>query len=459
MLTARNVIAAVIAIAVISLISACVTLLKPAESNEYGGDSFGTHAHGQRALYEVLTDLGIPVERVVSPPTAVVDRQVTLVFWKPNFGLVQLEPAHLEKIAQWVKAGGRLVVSPDRASNINVLSAVTQQKSKSPGKSILEQLELPKVKMRAIDLVTDEAAEADADADAPKKRDDHSSRGYDRHRPVAEDLAELRDVLTRTDKRIATRQVTPRLTGSFANLEKSVQSLELPEKDIQVVTDAGPDAVGTITFDDHGTERILAADYRVGAGTVIVVGPSEIADNRTIAGSDNSVLALHLLAGPGLPVVFDEFYHGLTIRGNPLWLFTRPGYFAASLGLLALIGITIWRKAVFLGPPLEAVQKSRRAIGDYVEAMARFLNRGATSNRFLLGEIRGGVLHAIRQELRLPPGHEDVEELAAVLSRREPGRARELVEVVAAVDTALTGNKTCREQDAVRLMQGISNCL
>ena len=184
-----------------------------------------------------------------------------------------------------------------------------------------------------------------------------------------------------------------------------------------------------------------------------------IAENRLITRHDNSVLAVHLLAAPGRPVVFDEFYHGLTIRGNPLWLFTQRGYAATTLCLLTLIGLWIWREAVFLGPPLAPEAQSRRSIGEYVDAMARFLNRGRSSQAFLLREVRSGVLRAVRDELHLPPSRDHVDELAAVLARRDPRRARELVEAVGAVDAALSRNVVLKESVAVELFKRMSHCL
>ncbi|HTI50202.1 MAG TPA: hypothetical protein VL475_04595, partial [Planctomycetaceae bacterium] len=273
-----------------------------------------------------------------------------------------------------------------------------------------------------------------------------------------QDLKHLRELLTGSAKTIATRFVAVKGTGEFAAWLPASATLAIPERDLSIIQPGGPEPTGAITFDDGGTERILAAAYRIGEGEVVVVAAA-VAENRQIAQADNSVLMVRLLSSAGRPVVFDEFYHGLTLRGNPLWLFTRPGYAAATICLLILIGLWVWREAVFLGPPLEAAAKSRRTLGEYVEAMARFLNRGASSRPFLLREVREGALHAIRQELRLPPGREHVDELAAVLARRSPGRARDLIEAVADIDSALTAKHKCREQDAVRLMQRISHCL
>src|SRR5690242_11448349 len=113
-LTARNFVAIVIAIAVVSIVSACISLMQPPDSGGQGSDSYGTRFHGRRAMFEILAALGVPVERALAPPTAVIGREVTLVLWKPQADLVQLEPAYLATVAKWVESGGYVVVAPDR---------------------------------------------------------------------------------------------------------------------------------------------------------------------------------------------------------------------------------------------------------------------------------------------------------------------------------------------------------
>ena len=90
--------------------------------------------------------------------------------------------------------------------------------------------------------------------------------------------------------------------------------------------------------------------------------------------------------------------------------------------------------------------------------MARFLNRGRSSQAFLLREVRSGVLRAVRDELHLPASRVHVEELAAALARRDP-RARQLIEAMAAVDSALARNVVLKESVAVDLFKRMSHCL
>ena len=59
--------------------------------------------------------------------------------------------------------------------------------------------------------------------------------------------------------------------------------------------------------DPAGSEQVLAAVYHRGKGELVVVASPAIAENRLIAGHDNSVLAVQLLAVPGRPVVSTSF--------------------------------------------------------------------------------------------------------------------------------------------------------
>ena len=106
MLTARSVITATIVVAVISIVGACVTLLlKSPGSSQLGSDSYGTRANGFRAIHDVLDALGVTVERQLVPTANDSIADASLVLWRPLDSLVQTEPAHLNVIADWVRAG------------------------------------------------------------------------------------------------------------------------------------------------------------------------------------------------------------------------------------------------------------------------------------------------------------------------------------------------------------------
>jgi hypothetical protein len=186
-----------------------------------------------------------------------------------------------------------------------------------------------------------------------------------------------------------------------------------------------------------GQPQILAAIYPVGRGKIAVLADARLAQNALLGHDDNAVLIAHLLADSHRPVVFDEFYHGRTVRSNPLWLATRFPYNALSLSVLGVTLLVGWRAARALGPPIPKRERSRRTLAEYIEAMSRLLNRSRRPVPYLLGELRQGLLWRLRRELGLPPGDEKPEKLLQVLARRDPALAERLEQALQAIDQTL----------------------
>ena len=87
-----------------------------------------------------------------------------------------------------------------------------------------------------------------------------------------------------------------------------------------------------------------------------------------------------------------------------MWLLTQQPWLTCALVLLLSVSLWVWRQAVFPGPAREYQPPSRRTVLEYIEAMARLLQRARNSARFLLEEFRDGTLWKLRCELGLPPG-------------------------------------------------------
>ena len=462
MFTTRNVVVGVVATFISCLLWSVWSLMGPPDSGGLGGDSYGTRRHGLRALFDILTELQVPVERGLSPPTFFLERAVTLVFWKPEATLITREPTYLHAVGNWLHQGGRVVLAPGRPpeSDVEETSLFEKAKSADPPETIFQALHGPDIDVLSIELVASPVPIQEGSGKTATEKVSVVPSRKRRQSDWNDDLQRVQNLISGTKKLQPSRTVQVQASGSLSHLGNTVKSLELPVERLQVLDIKKSAPKGLLQFTDlNGKLQTLVAAYRVGRGELIVVGSAMIAENRLIAQQDNSVLTAELLAVAGRPVVMDEFYHGLTVRGNPLWLFTRPGYGVVVLGLLAVAGLWIWREAVFLGPPLAESIPGRRSIGEYVVAMALFLNKGKASRPFLLREVRRGVLQSVGRELGLPPGRENVDELAAVLLRRHPQRAGQLLAAVQDLDQALSQHVVVRESEAIRLLQGISRCL
>ena len=453
MLTARSVVITTIVVAVVSVIAATVSLLGSPDNGGFGGDTYGTRAHGQRAFYEILRELNVPVERQLVPPTTALDRQVTLVFWSSHRNLVSLEPAYLQSVARWVRRGGRVVVAPasEGASSFNP-SMLQGLGSPTSVESVLDALGLGGV---GTETVYVGGSLAGAPVASPRGR-------FPVGPPSKTSLEPIRNIVKQvfSPEKVATLTIKVQAGGDLSYLDGLVSSLEVPDDGLQVVVTGTSKPSGTLTYQSaDGSRKTVAATFRLGQGEVVVVGDPKLAQNRTVASGDNCVLVAHLAAGGGHPVVFDEFYHGFTIRGNPLWLLTRPAYAVLVVALLTIIGLWAWHQAIFLGPPLKSAGTMRRSIGEYIEAASRFFNRGLASRPFLMREVRDGVLWKLRQELGLSCAGEGPEQVIAALERQDPRRARQLAEALGTIDVILTDKTHTTERASVRALEGISACL
>jgi hypothetical protein len=140
-------------------------------------------------------------------------------------------------------------------------------------------------------------------------------------------------------------------------------------------------------------------------------------------------------------------------------LLTRPGFAAVAAAIVLAIAVIAWRAAVFLGPPLADIERSRRNIEEYVNAMGAFFCRGPGHRRFLVTEVRDGVLHELSEQLNLPSHTTDAGTIAAALARRSPARAGMLRKALADIDSGLAHPGEYPKASFLSSMQRLAGCL
>ena len=450
MLSARNAVLAALAVFALSMIAGTISLMGPPDSHGAAVDSYGTHRDGYRAVFELLSAFDVPVERRIDPPSPDLPTSATLVLWMPHDDLIANEPAYLERLLPWVERGGRLVVAVQPPGR-NWLSTVMQANSRGKGTDIWTTLKLKGV--RPVSISLGESADDQARAAArPEKFDSNTARREEIRRAMEETMG-LHPVQFTT--------VATRVSGAFERSSDRVRSLQFPTEELAgLEIDDSQATRGVIEcIRPNGDPWTVAASFERGQGEIVVVGEPMLLMNASLGQADNSSLAFDLLASGGRSVVFDEFYHGLSVRGNPLWLLTKSSYAVVTLAIVGLLALELWRRAILLGPPLDAPTKTRRTIIEYIEAMARFLNRARGSRRFLLAEVRGGVLHTVGHRLGLSPSKHHPDAIAAKMSKRSPREADQFREALRQLDAALVPGSAPSESEAVRLLQRISRSL
>jgi hypothetical protein len=464
MLNTRNVLAAVLIVIFLSLVGACAALLQSPAGGGLGVDTYGTRGHGFRGLFEILGQLAIPVERTTVPPDRLLDRKMTLALIQPSPEIVMTEPAYLNAVGRWVQKGGTVVVSPSpRTPDIPTRGGRTN--------NVLSEL--------GLDGVSIHLAEPAAVQRLKRIRGDEDSLAGDAKRNarqfgqllLGENDQPVSYVHATADGILSSRfphgleLVIPYrgcyVLDSDAELDsESSKAAKAPRSAGKAKRDHHPasrpsiaaiekkrtqsDSVGSLpagriraALEPGGDLETLVAVYQIGDGTIAVLADARLAQNRLVSRGDNPVLVSYLLAEPQKPVVFDEFYHGLTIRANPLWLATRFPYDILALTVLAATILAGWRGARFLGPPLAPRPASRRTLSEYIEAMARLLNRAHNPLPFLLNQVRQGLLWRIRHDLGLPPGQEDAEKVVRLLEHRDPALAEKARDAIRAIDDSL----------------------
>ncbi len=446
MLTTRHVVIAAIVVIAVSVGMTVVSLLRDPDSDGLAADSFGTHRDGQRALYQTLAELNLPVERHLAPPDASLPHNAALVLWSPDPTLIAMEPRHLQELSTWVESGGTVIVAaPEKSNDLMVMDLEHADTTVWEALGI-DDVTVYQLSRSQLPLPTDRAGSENDDASVADRTNGDRNWTEDIESLMAEDIP-----------RVA---VAARVVGTLQQRITNANVLTVPGDKVGVILESDDAADGAVQFDDvDGKARTLIAAYGRGRGSIIVVGDPMLFNNFALGNQDNSVVAVQLLAGGGGPVVFDEFYHGLSVRGNPFWLLIKPGYAVLTITVIGLVCLATWRSAVLLGPPLETSEPSRRALGEYIDAMARFFNRSRRSRRFLTQGVYDGTLWHIAREHRMTGATHDAQRIAATVARREPERGDRLREAADAVDAVLGKRDKGGEHETLTAIQGITDCL
>ena len=449
MLSARNAILIALAVFILSLVAGTISLLGPPDSNGAAVDSYGTHRDGFRAVFELLKAFDVTVERRIEPPSADLPTLTTLVLWVPHDDLVANEPAYLERLIPWVERGGRLVIAVPPRERISTAAAMRASLERDNG-DIFSAVKLADVQAIAISL--NETKDKKASTKLPL--DFHSETA--RQRQIRRSLEEA---IGMHPIQFTTSAAT--VSGSFDKLKDRVQHLQIPTENVGgLKIGEAVKTGGKIECERPGGERwTIAAAFPREQGEIVVVAEPMLLMNASLGQADNGAFAYDLLADGGRQVLFDEFYHGLSVRGNPLWLLTKSTYATVAIAILALLSLELWRRAIVLGPPLEPSTTNRRTIIEYIEAMARFLNRGRGCRPFVLREVRAGVLRTISGRFGISQAVHDPEVIASTMAKRSPQEADQFRQGMILIDAALKKGNSLSESEAVRVLQRISRCL
>ncbi|MEM9658103.1 MAG: DUF4350 domain-containing protein, partial [Planctomycetota bacterium] len=409
-------------------------------------------------LYETLAELNVEVERGVAPPDDYLTEGTVLAFLGPEPRMIRLEPAHLQTVAEWVKAGGTILYAPANTSSWRsprqpepgALGDSNTDASATP-KSFWQLMGIPEIELSRLDV-----GQASSNGDVELRRAPRKRRNRDVSFRDATD-----SMLNPKDRPIITLSVRP--TGDWENSPNAPATIAVPRHGVTLLKadatwPAAADGGLVVRSREGEDEYWLSASFPVGAGSVVVLSDPVFAENGFVARQDNAVLMAALLTAGGRRVVFDEFYHGLTARGNPLVLLRRPGFTLLLLFICMKLAVYAWRHGQRLGPAMSVHSATRRSLSEYVEAMARLFVKGRDRSAFLVRENRDGLNWMLQQELGLSPSKRTVDQIHSLLARRDPQRADSYRACARRFDQLLSQSRP-NERDVLDVMKRVTDCL
>ncbi len=419
MMTGRNVVLTSVIVLVLAIASSVISLMRPLDNNGKGIDSYGVYPSGHRALVEVMQSLNLPASRTHSPFDARISHRACYVLVGPDIGLLEAEEGTLHEMENWVRDGGQLVISFVDGW---------------PSPKFLDTFSLEGVQFT--DFADDEPLYSSEDLD-PENKTPIAFRKYLREQkkraeeggdPTIQD--DFSEIITLTPPECVRYKIVER-TGSLKYSSADVEELALREGD-PVAIDTGETSPASVLKLAYGEEeRTLIAEYTHGKGSVILVSDSSIFDNLSLLEGENSVLLVNMLSEERDLILFDEFYHGLSIRGNPIWIFAQPGYRIIALLLLATVALFIWRELPAFGIVHPPRKESRRSLVAYLDAVSRLLLKTRSQLVQLLVESENAFLWRMARSLRLAGERNQLNAIRTRLSRSNPELLNEFDEIIA----------------------------
>jgi hypothetical protein len=372
---------------------------------DYRASTFLAGPRGSRALYDVLVQLGRPVQRRRTPLFGL-DADTTrqpalLVVLNP---LMDLQTGEIEQVVHYVKRGGAVLSAGDGGG---ILGCAGWQLD--PGGWVDDSVSVV----------------------AP---------------PSAPDLPKVARVLKRR-----TRPVGTSLSALVKHLPEGLDpcdSLVAVRSETLLATVKGPPAVLRTWYD--------------GAGSITLASDAGWFTNRLWRDTDVPLVVLPLLASPRGQrgrVVLDEYHQGFGPGDQSVpkltwnWLRSSPAGWA-MLQILAIALVWLAVKAVRFGPALEVIQRRRRSPLEHLEALGAGLESAGGGTdvavRSIVAGLRrrlsrfGGVraddkqtqawLETLELAMRSSRGRATVKRLRHLIYERNGGDARVLAAAQAVED-------------------------
>jgi hypothetical protein len=288
------------------------------------------------------------------------------------------------------------------------------------------------------------ARRADRDREAAGDRDAGAERAAD---GVRSDAPVDADDLLRPDQlreSLDEQPIAPALTALVVGgplLGLGATQLRDPAT---VVIDAPLAAEVVLRLPD---DRVAGVVVRHGRGRVVALASASPFQNRDLAAADGGALLARLVRAyaPEGPVLFDEYHLGAGEARSTVRYMSDLGAGPLLLQVLAVVAFALWRAGARFGSPRPEPPPAPAGTASYVGGVASLYGK-ARDARALLAVLARRALGRVAAHHRVPPV--DPALLAAALEDR--GRARAAAEVRRIEEIAASADPAARLVERVR---------
>lgn len=394
------------------------SVLSPADSDGKGRDTYGVYPHGYRGLFETLKRVGVPVERRTGPFTLKIPTTANYVLLTPDAGLMQSEMSYVHELADWVRRGGCLTVC---------------MRDGYYPESFHQAFGLEELVFQDLDAGVAHVPGEVVPGMSPEFRD--FVERYKESRKNRKSISqEMRDHFIREQVELRTLKIAPESTdparfGSIEHLKVDDELLLALD-----VTNLTPNLAVTVV-DSNGAKGVIACELPVEQGVLRIISEPSLFENISLYQSGNAPFLVGLLAEGRDQIIFDEFFHGLSIRGNAMWVFVQPRYRVIVGAILLLVLLWAWRQAVFLGSLRERNAPEKRTLEHYLDAVSRLMVKTRDHLPSLMETLREATVWRAAHQLRLPAERAHADDLLTHLERTRPDEYQEFSRIMAEYDS------------------------
>lgn len=271
------------------------------------GSSLRSDADGTRALFLLLEETGRrPVRVRRAAPRE--PRGVLLSVWPQ-------EDTRDEELLDWVRAGNVLVLADALDEERQGQASASPSPSPSPSPS----------------------SPAPRASRSPRERSLREALGLGRERPALVRALGLELEAAATPAELPRDSRLRDVLSEWDDHEQARHYWRLRPRDAHVL-------LGT-------AERPVLIEFGLGKGQVVALSDAAWLTNAGLPQRQRLALALDLLLKPGLPILFDEYRHGLAEQPGLAYVLARYGLLPTAFAALALLALVAWRTTPAEAPP------------------------------------------------------------------------------------------------------------